>query len=148
MNGKSNLPSRPRHLDYKVRVFAVLLLAGNIDSLGCLPSGQRLLHFELTEGQTVVASAWRGVPDSTPVPRMWAELPTLGWEVDSTAVPAMDASILELQLHQPILVQIKHANQVLGQVTLKKIDLYRRSEDEPWRITEDSYQRILNEIHR
>ena len=148
MNTPPTLAHRSRYLDRSIWRLLLLVLLVSVGGLGCLPSGQRLLHFELSDGQVVVATAWRGVPDTTPVARMWAELPTLEWEVTSNTPSLPDQDILEIQLQPSIRVEIKHTDDLLGRVTIESIILRRRNVNEPWQITEESFERILKEIHR
>ena len=148
MNTPLTLAHRSRHLDRSIWRLLLLVLLVSVGGLGCLPSGQRLLHFELSDGQVVVATAWRGVPDTTPVARMWAELPTLEWKVTPNTLSSSEQDILEINLQPSIRVEVKHTDNLLGRVTIESIILRRRSANEPWQITEESFERILKEIHR
>ncbi len=126
-----------------IRICFAALLCLLVTSLSCTPTvGQRLLTVQIESDGNVVYEGIRGVPDSTPVAKMWDVLGDVPFK--STA---NESSVLENEknaraLEGAIVVRIKHVNDELARASLKILTLRSDDAGASWSLDSAEVKRI------
>ena len=125
---------------------SLFLLA--LPACGLLQPGQRLLHIEIEQEGDSVFSGIRGVPDSTPVKRMWDVLDDVRFEAAAYVLPGtVDSDTDSLTLSGKVVVQIKHVNTVLAETSVSELKLVRSVGTSTWTLAAGEGQRIRQQVN-
>lgn len=138
---------------------SLMLLA--IPACGLLQPGQRLLHFEIEHDGKLAFSGIRGVPDSTPVKRMWDVVGDVPFEAAGDVAPGVadseTASVaptgevvvrskhvdsISVTLTGKVLIRIKHVEVVLAETAVSELKLVRAGSTSSWTLAAGEGERI------
>ena len=120
---------------------SLFLLA--LPACDALHPGQRLLHIEIEQDEKLAFSGIRGVPDSTPVKRMWDVLDDVPFEASDNAVPGTaDSDAASVKLTGKVLIRIKHVDRVLAATTISELKLVRSGGSAAWTLAAGEGRRI------
>ena len=109
----------------------------------CAPVGQRLLHIDIEVDGQVAYSGIRGVPDSTPVEKMWNVLEDVPFDppsdsIDATTKPGKTSQTLT----GGIVVRIKHTDRELASASLESVTVNWDQETSHWYLSETESDRV------
>ena len=129
------------------RYFTILGLCSVILAvqLGCLPLGQRLLVFEIEQNGVVVLSGFRGVPDVTPVKRMWDVVGNVDFYKTVTKIPV--EKLETFPLDGDVTIRIEHANDSLAVTLIEDLTLHSSDGGTTWSLDPEDVKRILQKTH-
>ena len=100
---------------------------------GCSFPGQRLLHLEISVDGEIQLEGMRGVPDSTPIEKMWDILPEVEFAASekATGQTADSQSNLE-ELSGEVTVTIFHGDSNLASSTVQSLSLSPNPDGSGW----------------
>ncbi len=126
------------------RIAVASLLCLCLTSVSCTPlPGQRLLTVQIESDGSVLYEGIRGVPDTTPVVEMWDELSDISFKsIASTNKDAEDGETNTRTVEGTVIVRIKHVNEELTSVSLKKLTIRSNDNGASWSLDAAEAARI------
>ena len=127
---------------------ALLLFLLALSACGLLQPGQRLLHIEIEQDGEPAFSGIRGVPDSTPVKRMWDVLDDVLFEASADVVAGTtDRDADSVTLTGKVVIRIKHVDRILAETTISELQLVRTDSTPPWTLAAGEGERVRSKAN-
>ena len=127
-------------------IICVLPLAALLAITSCVNVGQRLLHFEVESGEGIAFTGFRGVPDNTPVDKMWDVLDDLPLDVSDEVADSISSDELAHTISESVTIRIKHVDNVLGELSLSSLTLTRPDGSAAWQLADEDVNRIQSQL--
>lgn len=119
-------------------IFALAIVSGCSSATS---TGQRFLHFQVKENDKLVFETKTGVPDDTPVEKMWDAIEKATFEVSKEYAESIEANATSHQLKGPVVIEISHVGKKLTSSTIDTLQL-KKDENNDWVIDESELDLI------